>query len=373
MQSRNVPAVYLMNQLKQPGLYDLLINAEISQLKPRSHYGLSLALGGAEISMQELATLYAMLVNNGNWQPLNYLQHSEENRRKTLLSPEAAFLVLSMLKETPPPFKQRFAPLAFKTGTSSGYRDAWTAGVAGPYVLVLWLGNFDQEANHAFIGKDLAAPLFFDLMEALSQNRQDFSENQTIKKLNLIQVEICKASGLLPTRYCPEHSKSWFIPGKSPILSDTVFRETAIDPDSGLRTCQINPKTQFSVFEFWPSDILQIFKQAGIKRKSPPPYEKNCMTVNTNSQSPQITSPADSLTYIIKPNAKNTRIPLTAVTDGDVKKVFWFANNQLLGISHLNKPFLWKAQPGRYTVRVVDDHGMADKIKVEIALELKRP
>lgn len=53
-------------------------------------------------------------------------------------------------------------PIAWKTGTSSGYRDAWTVGVFGPYVLAVWIGNFDNQANPAFIGKEIAAPLFLN-------------------------------------------------------------------------------------------------------------------------------------------------------------------------------------------------------------------
>ena len=59
-------------------------------------------------------------------------------------------------------------PVAWKTGTSWGFRDAWSAGVVGPYVLVVWIGNFNGQGNPAFIGLDAAAPLFFRVADALA-------------------------------------------------------------------------------------------------------------------------------------------------------------------------------------------------------------
>lgn len=162
--SRNIPAIQLASQLNNPTLYELLVAANIQQLKSETFYGLALTLGGAELSMQELASLYAMLVNEGFWHPLRMRQTDLKTVGKRLLSPEASFLTLSILKQTatgeytPPINKQETKQIAWKTGTSSGYRDAWTAGVFGPYVLITWLGNFDNKSNPALIGKKYCCP-----------------------------------------------------------------------------------------------------------------------------------------------------------------------------------------------------------------------
>ena len=101
--SRNVPAVFLMSQLKNPDFYEFLVATHISELQPKQTYGLSLALGGVEVSMQELVSLYAMLANQGLWQPLRSQINQPHVKGERLLSAEAAFLVLDMLQNTPRP------------------------------------------------------------------------------------------------------------------------------------------------------------------------------------------------------------------------------------------------------------------------------
>lgn len=96
--SRNIPAIGLMNQLKDPDFYDFLVAAHVRGLKPKQHYGLSLALGGAEVTMQELVSLYAMLANQGIWRPLRMEAKQPQVAGEPLLSPEAAFLTLDILR-----------------------------------------------------------------------------------------------------------------------------------------------------------------------------------------------------------------------------------------------------------------------------------
>ncbi len=374
--SRNIPAIHLASQLTKPNLYQLLADAQVSQLKSETYYGLALTLGGAELTMTELAGLYTMLANDGVWYPLRTRSDEPINSGKRLLSPEASFLVLDMLKNTPRPemhsLTRNNLAVAWKTGTSSGYRDAWSIGVFGPYVLVVWLGNFDNKANPAFVGKNLAAPLFFELVEAIRHERGPLPA--LVKRpeaMQLTHVEVCKASGMLPTRYCQDREMTWFIPGKSPIKTDTIYREVAIDPKSGLRTCHFNENTRFVVYEFWPSDLFKIFKQAGIQRRVPPPFAPDCnLTANNIGLGPQITSPQTDLSYIVRANSKQkTAIPLTAVTDADVATLYWFINETYLAKTPPDQPYLWQAKPGKFTVRVVDDQGRSDARDIDIQMD----
>jgi penicillin-binding protein 1C len=363
--SRNIPAIDLANQLTHPNLYELLETAEVSHLKSESFYGLALALGGGEVTMRELVGLYAMLVNDGMWHPLR--QNTDETiaKGKRMLSPEASFLVLDMLKDTPcSDANMTRYPLAvsWKTGTSSGYRDAWTVGSFGPYVLAVWLGNFNNQSNPALIGKKLAAPLFFALIDAMVH---EFGSLPTLtqdpKNLNLRRVDVCKASGMLPTRFCPDKEATWFIPGKSPIKTDTIYREVAIDGQTGLRTCHIDSQTQFRVYEFWSTDLLRIFKQAGIQRRSPPPFVEGCFPPRHVGTSPVIISPQSKVRYVVGlGNRSNNQIPLTATVDADVRTLYWFLNGQFLGKTRPDEALMWPLLVGRYIVRVVDDHGLSD-------------
>lgn len=367
--SRNIPAVYLANLLTNPNLYQFLEKAQISHLKSASHYGLALPLGGAELNLKELVGLYAMLVNEGLWYPIRYLKEESKPQGIRLLSPEASFLVLDMLN-SPTKFSSNL-PISWKTGTSSGYRDAWTLGSFGPYVLGVWIGDFDNKSNPAFVGKDLAAPLFFELVEAIKQERGPLASlEKNPKHLNLEKVQVCKASGLLPTAFCKDREWTWFIPKTSPIKTDTIFRNVAINPKTGLRTCHIDKNTRFEVFEFWPSDLLAIFKKAGIQRHTPPFFEPDCALSATNGLSPQITSPQTGISYIVRAHAKQTnKIPLSAITDSGIEHVYWFINDRFIAKTKAAQPYLWDAKPGDFVLRIVDDQGLSDVRNISVKME----
>ncbi|MHB1896930.1 MAG: hypothetical protein ACYCOY_09820, partial [Metallibacterium sp.] len=88
----------------------------------------------------------------------------------------ASYMVLDVLQHNPPPEGASVGqparlPVAWKTGTSSAFRDAWSAGVFGPYALVVWVGNFDGSSNPALVGGEAAAPLFFNIVHALEATR----------------------------------------------------------------------------------------------------------------------------------------------------------------------------------------------------------
>ena len=387
--SRNIPALDLANKLHDPTLYQFLKRAEINDLKNDSNYGLSLVLGGAEISMQELVALYATLENGGVWRPLRLQQNDLLFPGKKLLSPEASFLVLDMLKDTPRPpnftstsLDKRKIFVAWKTGTSSAYRDAWTIGYIGHYVLAVWLGDFKGTSNIALVGKEIATPLFFALAEALTSAIPNTELSKVSEKailnptnLHLVKIPICKASGMLPTRYCSDTILSWFIPGKSPITQDNIYREVAIDKKTGLRACQqFGANTEFAVYEFWSSDFVKLWQTAGIKRQLPPPFMPGCNAADENykNMAPQITSPHETLSYVIHlqknsdTGSNKINIQFAATVDADVKTIYWFVDKLYVGSAHGNEPLWWTAQPGKFVVRAIDDHGRADAVNIEV-------
>ncbi len=361
--SRNIPAIHLAEQLAHPDLYELLEQANVKQLKSQNYYGLALVLGGAPVSMQELASLYVMLVNDGVWHPLRKRNDESIQVGKHLLSPEASYLVLDMLKDSGP------TPVSWKTGTSSGFRDAWAVGMFGQYVLVVWLGNFDNRSNPALVGKTLAAPLLFELIDSIHKQTDVVLIQKNPNTMNLTKVAVCKASGMLPTRYCKDTEMTWFIPGKSPIKTDTIYREIPIDKKTGLRACQFNENTRFEIYEFWPTDLLKIFKQAGIQRRIPPDYANSCK-LDQSGFIPQITSPQMAKNYVLRSHAlEGNIIPFAATVDADVRSLYWFVNESYLGSTQENKPYLWAAKPGKFTVRVVDDHGRSDAMDLIVKID----
>ena len=155
-------------------------------------------------------------------------------------------------------------PVAWKTGTSWGFRDAWSAGMVGPYVLVVWIGDFRGEGNPAFVGTDAAAPLFFRIADAVNLARPDEALPPPVPPPGVTRVEVCADSGDLPNADCPRTVATWYIPGKSPIRVSQLHRTVGIDPLTGRAVCPPYPAgTRLEVFEYWSSDMLRLFRQSG--------------------------------------------------------------------------------------------------------------
>ncbi|WP_214000913.1 penicillin-binding protein 1C [Arsukibacterium sp.] len=384
--SRNLPAVQLQAQLQQPDFYQWLAGAGVPLNQPASHYGLALVLGGMEISMTQLVQLYAMLGNGGSWQPLAWQQQQTEqaSNSRQMLSPEAAFLTLDMLRQHPRLQGGLLSeltaekPVAWKTGTSYAFRDAWAISLSGDYVLAVWLGNFDGSSNPNLVGRTAAGPLLFELLALLPQNSVD---NQQLFSpavgLNLKKVPLCSRSGDLPNKYCPQTVPGWFIPGVSPIKVSELHRAVPIDLASGLRACLHQPGvTELKVFEFWPSEVSNAMQQAGIVLASPPRYQQLCPdNLLLTRQPPQIRSPQPQLTYLVEQQINadaekgldQQNIALQASFDGAVTQAHWFANNRYLGAVMPGETLFWQGQPGRVTLTVVDDLGGAASVNIRIS------
>ncbi|MEP7181936.1 MAG: penicillin-binding protein 1C [Betaproteobacteria bacterium] len=370
VRSRNVPAVAVAAKLSRPGLYDFLQSAGVSKMASERHYGLALALGGGEVTMEELARLYAMLANEGVLRPLAYTVEVPRDRQQDvrLLSDEAAFVTLDMLRRNPRPDTGEPArvPVAWKTGTSWGFRDAWTAGVFGRYALVVWIGNFDGSGNPAFVGVKAAAPLFFQIVDALRAQKADARAFVRRQPAHLAKVEVCAATGDLPNEWCRERATTWFLPGKSPIRISTLHRPVLVDVRTGEAVCGDGPTTRREIHEFWPSDLERLFREAGMPRRAPPPLP-DCASDDAAvaGDAPQITSPLRGVTYTIR-LSQPTTMALRANRTGQ-GALYWFANQGFVGRADSGDGLAWSPpQPGRYVLRAVDDRGRADNRDVDV-------
>ena len=158
--------------MSHPTLYEFLKQGGVALPQDEEFYGLALPLGGAEVSMEELVTLYGALANNGELRPLRRLTNKTVAPVRRVLSPEACFLTLEMLANVPRPELNSLqgagaAPVFWKTGTSHGFHDAWSIAIFDHYVLAVWVGNFDGRPNNSFVGRNAAAPLLFQIIDSL--------------------------------------------------------------------------------------------------------------------------------------------------------------------------------------------------------------
>lgn len=374
IRSRNIPAVYVASKLANPSFYDFLKAAGISRLAGERHYGLALVLGGGEVTPQELATLYAMLANHGELRPLRLREDEPPAQGIRLLSEEASFVTLDMLHQNPRPddagvVSTARLPVAWKTGTSWSFRDAWSAGTFGPYVLVVWLGNFDGAGNPSLIGVEAAAPLFFRIVDAIKAEHPDLAEPAWRIPPGVKRVEVCLASGELPNAWCPRRGETWFLPGKSPIKLSNVHRLVHVDTRSGRVACPpYDPlHTKQEVVEYWPTDLAKVFRDAGLPRASPP-QDGDC-AAETDGDPPQITSPLRGAAYTLRRGDSEQRIVFNATVDGSARTLYWFVDDAYVGAAKAGEPLFWDAgAAGRHIVRATDDRGRGDSRELRIDL-----
>ena len=381
--SRNIPAIQLSREIRSPDLYDFLANADISGLKGKGHYGLSIVLGSADVTMLELSGLYAALCNDGIKKDIRFLTGTNDSRQgKKILTPAAATITLKMLERNPAPDDvregaARSVPVAYKTGTSIGFKDAWSVAVFDRYVLCVWIGNFSGEGNSVFVGRRSAAPLSFNIIDAILAQMPD-AKLLPRKPLppDVKEVKVCAVSGDISNEDCPLLSETLFIPGVSPINVCRIHRRIFIDTRTGYRTDDTEgAHVRSEVREFWSSDIMEIFSQAGLPRFSPPPYPPDFNVRAYKGFPPSILSPLANTVYVIRPSMASdgrfNQMVLIASADQDTRELFWFANTQFLGRARPGERFVWVPGPGAWNLSVIDGNGRSAgiRVNVEVALE----
>ena len=180
--SLNVPAVRALDRIGA-GRFAAVLRASGVDLKTPDRadrsMGLALALGGAGVTAQEIAALYAGLGAGGEAAPLTWTTADELKAHKPyrLFSEETAARVSAILAgapalegRAPADLSRKATRVAFKTGTSYGYRDAWAAGHGGGYTVVVWVGRADGAPRPGATGRNTAAPLLFDVFDMIQRD-----------------------------------------------------------------------------------------------------------------------------------------------------------------------------------------------------------
>ncbi len=263
-------------------------------------------------------------------------------------------------------------PVFWKTGTSNGFRDAWSVSVFDHYVLAVWVGNFDGSSNPAFIGRTCAGPLLFQVIDAMrASGIAHITPHEPPPGANLKRVEFCAVSGQLATPACKHRVTGWFIPGISPITTCEVHREVLVDDETGLRAAADDGarKVHKEIYEFWPSDLLDLFRKAGLPRQLPPPFLPggNIDETARSGKAPAITSPKSDVTYSIRAGDDASRaLSLRADTDADVRKIYWFVDAAYLGSSGAHESLEWRPKVGSHTILALDDAGRSSTCAVAV-------
>lgn len=384
IRSLNVPAVFMLKDYRYEKFHTLLRNMGLSTLqKPADHYGLSLILGGAEGTLWDITGMYASLARTLN----NYFEHPGKNRYRRsdfhapvyfnvedkLSMPEAeetSWLSASAIWTTFETLKELYRPveesgwkffnaskkIAWKTGTSFGFRDGWAIGVNGEYVVGVWVGNADGEGRSGLTGTNAAAPLMFDVFSLLP-GKTWFEAPRS----EMHEVAVCKKSGRRASAHCPETISAWVtLRGlESPVCwyhkpihlsNDARFRVHASCAD-------IASMTHISWFVLPPVQE-HYYRAKNISYKPLPPYRHDC-------QAPGSLSSMD-LIYP-KPNA---RILIPRDADGKPgssvfelahrnkdASVFWHIDGNFIGETTGLHRMAINPPEGGHVLTLVDEEG----------------
>ena len=344
--SYNIPAVRVLDRIGVESLRSMAAQSGISSLT--GDYGLALTLGGGEVSLLELTSAYAVFLDGARTDPISILDVEQrgpdgtwdsllDNKRaprntfhaERVIQPETAYLVTDILSDNVariPAFGETsvlalpFAA-AVKTGTTTDWRDNWTVGYSTERLIGVWVGNADNEPMLDVSGIDGAGPIWRNIMlEAHGSAPPPF-----LVPSNIIAVEICAPSGLLPSVHCPEVRREKFVPGTEPVDVDDQFELAVVDAATGQPATATTPEHQRREQVVWrlPADYhewmvargmpIEFISSESHSVQVDPPV---VASVAISNLQPILQSPVSNIAYQIHPwlPRQNQRIPIRART-----------------------------------------------------------
>lgn len=332
--SLNQPFIDLLQQLGvEPFVAELQrLGVSPGRVKP-GDYGLSLIVGGIELTPLELAGIYATLAEGGTYMPLHIVP-SSPSMQLSIFGAGAAYLTRQALSQRDrPDFPNRrdiaMPPdIHWKTGTSFGFRDAWAVGSSGTYTAVVWTGNVDNRSSTDLVGSEAAGPLLFDVLESVDHTRLS-----QVQPDDLVEVEVCAYSGHIPTSSCT---------GRAKILAS--IHAVPIMP------CPYHVTCGGASYTALPSTVIAALTALNRAVPKPPPCA-------TEASPPQIATPVDGQVITLLPGlpVQNQLVPLSASTRA--AQLTWFVDGALIGTAASAHRLYWMPVPGTHDVVVADDAG----------------
>jgi penicillin-binding protein 1C len=344
--SLNMPAIDVERRVGQPLLYATLRRLGLDTMnRPSSDYGLGLVLGNGEVRLLDLANAYACLARGGGYLPYRLLEDRPAGRSVRAFSEEACWLISETLggderamDATGHAADVRLPPLAWKTGTSAGYHDAWTVAYNREVVVAIWFGNPDSAPSDRLVGCRAAAPVVWEIMRSLypDNNGPAFDRPPGVERR-----KVCAISGCVPGPNCPKRAEAWYIPGVS--LS---------------RSCSVHVRpadAEGKVTETWPAEVASF-----LSRNAQSPATIDARPV-------RITSPASGSVFRMIPNGdcENQRLTLSAAA-GAATALHWFINDHYIGCSRPGQPLLWPLDRGHFGIVCSDNAGHSDLVTIAV-------
>jgi penicillin-binding protein 1C len=317
IRSLNVPFVLLLQQYGLEKFHFNLQRLGLSTInKPPEHYGLSLILGGAEANLLDITNTYACMARelgnfygrNGGYDPTDFRKPTftidrrpstigrsrvpgTANRQPTtdLLSAGAIWHAFEAMQLVERPTSvgewQLFRAgrrIAWKTGTSFGFRDAWAAGVTPRYAVGVWAGNADGEGRPGLVGVEMAAPILFEIFDHLPGNDTWFDPPYD----DMEQLAVCHQSGFRAGPYCPADT-IWAPRSGLKAAQCTYHRLLHLDATGQYQVssdCESPANMQHQAWFVLPPVEEYYFKSKNPSYISPPPFRQDCLAAMATSE-----------------------------------------------------------------------------------------
>jgi penicillin-binding protein 1C len=341
--SLNVPAVALLDRVGVPTFHQFLRRAALTSVdRSPADYGLGLALGNCEVSLESLARLYLSVASLGDHSELRLHPHGPPTAAEALFPPEIARVLYDMLaqpfpRESGPALQRRNGneqPVCWKTGTSTGYHDAWTFAFNRNYLVGVWVGNNSGRGARQLVGARAALPLAAKVFRRLPAKSSPSWPPPLVEG----ETKICAASGLPTAEICPERI--------SAAIPATLWRHRRctlhVTSKTGLETAATLPGGAAS----WDLATLPSHTRADGE-----------FTVHTRAL--RIGSPPNSAAYLLSgaPGGDQIRLSLSEEIEDTAH---WFVDGRYLGHDGDGTPLEWPLEKGTHTVAVQLADGRQD-------------
>ncbi|MGY3214758.1 penicillin-binding protein 1C [Mucilaginibacter sp. HD30] len=387
--SLNIPAVKMLVQYKYERLHSLLRKMGMTTLtQPADHYGLSLILGGSENNLWELSGAYADMArvlthynkNKGQYDANDYhppvyttLQQPDKQLEKGgLLNAASIYYTFQAMEEVMRPgdelLWQQFSStqrIAWKTGTSFGFRDGWAIGVTPRYVVGVWVGNTNGEGSPGLIGVNTAAPILFEIFRQLPISRQWFAPPAA----EMIRIAICRESGYRAGEYC-QPVDTLLVP-KSGLKAGVCSFHQLVHLDA-TRKWQVNSNCEAPgnmVHVPWfvlPPSMEYYYKSRSYNYRTLPPFRPDCGT--TTQRTMEMIYPKDGAKVYVPLEADGSRgrVICNAAHRQPGIKLFWNIDNQYLGQTIGYHQMAISPPPGKHVLTLVDADGNRLQTRFEV-------
>jgi penicillin-binding protein 1C len=390
--SLNVPAVRMLQSHGVTKFQDELQRLGLTTLdRSAEDYGLSLILGGGEATLADLAAAYAGMARSLNqyrayngryapqaYRPLNYdaaasrgplepAQHDQLVRNGPLGAGAIWHTFEAMVMVTRPSveayweFFDSDERIAWKTGTSFGYRDAWAIGTTPDYVIAVWVGNADGEGRDGLVGGQVAAPILFDLYDALGGQRRWFVPPYD----DLRQVATCRESGHRASSLCPVIDSVWVPLAGLRTLPCPYHEVIRLDPSGQYQVhsdCESPQTMQQDTLLVLPPTQAWYYRKRHPSYRVPPPYRPDCLAHLPSGQTATpmqwIYPQQDTRIYVpVELNGEQGKVVFEVAHREQVSVLYWHLDEQYLGETVEIHQMALSPPPGEHLITVVDAAG----------------